>query len=561
MSRFIEFNGQRIDVERQLFEISKAEAEEDLVEFIKQAWHVIEPGAPYVHGWHIDFIAAHLMAITDGVELEDGRLYNRLLVNVPPGTMKSLLCNVMWPAWEWGPRNMPHLRYVCAAHKIENLSARDSRRMRQLITSDWYQERWGDRVKLARDQNEKLNFVNSAQGFRIATAITSLTGIRGDRVIIDDPHSVDSAASEAMRETEVNTFLEAIPTRLTSPIESAIVVIMQRLHEADVSGVILDKQLGYDHIMLPMRYDPIRARPTMLGIEDPRQEEGELLFPARFPMEVVDRDERSMGPYATAGQHQQEPAPRGGEVIKASWWETWIEDGYPPFDYVVASLDTAYTTKQENDFSAFTIWGVFSSDYSPMRPENFVNARGRFKTNADEAARFDEGVRIRDLLDHNPESVPRVMLVGAWQEKLELSALVEKVASSCRKFKVDKLLVEGKASGLSVAQEIRRLHGNEDWGVQIINPGSLDKLARVYSIQHLFSEGMIYAPDRTWADMVIRQCEVFPKGKNDDLVDTVSQALRHLRETGLLVRAPERMAEIDAGRRHVGRSPAPLYPI
>jgi len=561
MPRYITYGDQKIDIDQTLFELDKYEAELDLVTFIKQAWHVIEPGAPYVHGWHIDFIAAHLMAITDGVELEDGRLYNRLLINVPPGTMKSLITNVFWPAWEWGPRNMPHLRYVCAAHKIENLSARDSRRMRQLVTSDWYQKRWGDRVSLARDQNEKLNFVNSSQGFRIATAITSLTGIRGDRVIIDDPHSVDSAASDAMRETEVNTFLEAIPTRLTSPIESAIVVIMQRLHESDVSGVILDKQLGYDHVMLPMRYDPIRARPTMLGIEDPRQEEGELLFPARFPMEVVDRDERSMGPYATAGQHQQEPAPRGGEVIKAAWWETWMEEAWPPIDYVVASLDTAYTTKQENDFSALTVWGVFSGDYSTMRAENFVNARGRFKNNADEASRFDEGVRVRDMLDHSPESVPRVIMMGAWQGKLELSELVHKVAGFCRKFRVDKLLVEGKASGLSVAQEIRRLYGNEDWAVQLINPGSLDKLARVYSIQHLFSEGMIYAPDRTWADMVIRQCEIFPKGKNDDLVDTVSQALRHLRETGLLVRAPERMAEIDAGRRHVGKAPAPLYPI
>ena len=196
MPRFIDYDGQRIDVDAQLFEISKIDCEESLVDFIKQSWHTIEPGAPYTHGWHIDFIAAHLEAITDGVELPDGTPYNRLLINVPPGTMKSLITNVFWPAWEWGPRNMPHLRYVCAAHKIENLSARDSRRMRQLITSEWYQKRWGDRVKLAADQNEKLNFVNSASGFRIATAITSLTGIRGDRVLLDDPHSVDSAASE-----------------------------------------------------------------------------------------------------------------------------------------------------------------------------------------------------------------------------------------------------------------------------------------------------------------------------------------------------------------------------
>ena len=237
------------------------------------------------------------------------------------------------------------------------------------------------------------------------------------------------------------------------------------------------------------------------------------------------------------------------------------ESGYPPMDYIIASIDTAYTTKQENDFSAMTVWGVFSGDIASMRADNYVNSRGKMRSNVEEAARFDEGVRIRDMLDHNPESVPKVMLMGAWQERLELSELVTKVASTCRKFKVDKLLVEGKASGLSVAQELRRLYGAEDWAVQIINPGSLDKLARVYAIQHLFSEGMIYAPDRGWADLVIRQCEVFPKGKHDDLVDTVSMALRHLRETGLLVRAPERMAEIDAGRRHIGTAPAPLYPI
>jgi len=277
---------------------------------------------------------------------------------------------------------------------------------------------------------------------------------------------------------------------------------------------------------------------------------------------VVDRDSKVMGPYATAGQFQQEPTPRGGGVIKGSWWETWMEEGYPPFDYIIASIDTAYTAKTENDPSAMTVWGIFSGDISTMRAEAFISPnRGRRKDVADEAAKFDEGVRIRDMLDANPESVPKVMLMGAWQEHLELSELVAKVASTCRKFKVDKLLVEAKASGLSVAQELRRLYGAEDFAVQLINPGSLDKLARVYSIQHLFSEGMIYAPDRAWADMVIRQCETFPKGKHDDLVDTVSMALRHLRETGLLVRAPERMAEIDAGRRHIGAAPAPLYPI
>ena len=538
----IQIDGKPIDIEAQLLDISRAECEESLAEFIAQAWHVIEPGAPYVHGWHIDFICEHLEAITAGVELDTGP-YNRLLINVPPGTMKSLISNVFWPAWEWGPCNMPHLRYVCAAHKVENLSARDSRRMRELITSEWYQARWGDRVSLARDQNEKLNFQNTAKGFRIATAITSLTGIRGDRVIIDDPHSVDSAASEAQRESEVTTFLEAIPTRLTDPINSAIVVIMQRLHESDVSGVILDKQLGYDHICLPMRYDPDRHCATALGVEDPRTEPGELLFPARFPAAIVDRDERAMGPYATAGQFQQLPTPRGGGVIKVEWWQPWEEPAYPPMDLIVASLDTAYTTKQENDYSALTVWGVFTAD--------------RTVAQASRVAGRDGLVNVERVYQ---EGAPRVMLMAGWQERLELPELVERVASTCRRMRVDRLLIESKAAGLSVSQELRRLYGHEDWAVQLINPGSLDKLARLYSVQHLFSEGMIYAPDRHWADTVIRQCEIFPKGKHDDLVDTVSQALRHLRELGVLSRSAERMADIDEQMRHRGRAPDPLYP-
>ena len=331
----------------------KEAAEKSLVEYIKQAWHVVEPGQPYSHNWHIDLIAEHLEAITDEVTIDDA-YYNRLLINIPPGHMKSLLVNVFWPSWEWGPRNMPHLRYVCTSHS-QNLAIRDSTKMRRLIQSEWYQRRWGDRVTLTGDQNAKTKFENTATGFREAVAFESMTGVRGDRVIIDDPHSVDSAQSDAMRNSVIETFLEAVPSRLNNPSKSAIIVIMQRLHEEDVSGVILDKGLGYDHIMLPMRYEPSRAMPTMLGVEDPRREQGELLFPDRFPEEVVDRDEAVMGPYATAGQFQQSPEPRGGGVIKREWWQVWERESYPPFDYVIASIDTAYTSKKENDPSAMIL--------------------------------------------------------------------------------------------------------------------------------------------------------------------------------------------------------------
>ena len=533
-----------VDVDKQLADLDRADAEDSLAEFIRQSWHVIEPGQPYVHGWHIDFICEHLEAVTDGLVLDNGEYYNRLLINIPPGTMKSLVLNVFWPAWEWGPRNMPHLRYVCAAHKVENLSSRDSRRMRILITSQWYQDRWGDRVSLSRDQNEKLNFVNSAGGFRIATAITSLTGIRGDRVIIDDPHSVDSAASETQREAEVTTFLEAIPSRLNNPISSAIIVIMQRLHEEDISGVILDKDLAYDHIMLPMRYDPGRAAPTMLGIVDPRSHEGELLFPARFPLNIVERDEKAMGSYATAGQFQQSPSPRGGGIIKVDQWQLWEPDAYPPFDYIIASLDTAYTEKTENDPSAMTVWGVFSGGEGVAQATRSVGSSGIM------------GAVERTYTQEHP----KVMLMHAWTERLELHKLVEKVRETANRMRVDKILIENKASGHSVAQEIRRVYGHEDFSVQLIDPKGHDKISRLYSVQHLFEGGLIYAPNRSWADMTINQTANFPKGKHDDLVDTVSMALRHLRDTGSLVLGAEWTADLDQSRLHSGAPPAPLYP-
>ena len=535
-----------VDPKGLLRAIQKRQCELSLAEYIKQAWRVVEPGQPYIHGWHIDFICAHLEAITEEVQFDDGTYYNRLLVNVPPGTMKSLIINVFWPSWEWGPRNMPHMRYVCAAHSQE-LAIRDSVKMRRLVKSEWYQDRWGDRVQLMSDQDAKGKFENSATGSRQATAFEGITGYRGDRVIIDDPHSVDGANSDAKRNTVTQLFKEAVTSRLNNPDKSAIVVVMQRLHEEDVSGVILANSMGYDHIMLPMRYDPARAFPTKLDYADLREEEGELLFPDRFPLEVVERDEKAMGPYATAGQYQQQPEPRGGGIIKDHWWQLWDKKEYPPIEYIVASLDTAYTTKAENDFSALTIWGIFSAS-SETSATRSVDRYGR---------------TIDVTTSYQSSSlgpVPKVMLMYGWQKKLELHELAEEVAQTCSRMHVDRLLIENKAAGHSVAQEIRRLFGNEDFAVQMYDPKTLDKTARLYSIQHIFAEGMVYAPDKDWAEQVIRQCSVFPKGKNDDLVDTVSMSLSHLRNVGMLTRAQERMAELEQAQRFTGNSgDAPLY--
>src|SRR5690554_611877 len=282
--------------------IEREACRRSLATFVREAWHVLEPGQPYIHGWHVDAICEHLEAITYGD-------LNRLLINIPPGTMKSTLTSVFWPAWEWGPKGMPYKRMIGASHE-QGLAVRDTRKMRNLITSPWFQERWP--IALTSDQNQKTFYENDATGWRQACAVASMTGKRGDSVIWDDPHSVEAAMSAAHRETALRVFQETLPTRLNNPDKSAIVIVMQRLHESDVSGFILEDDYGYEHLCLPMEFEPERRCTTSLGFVDPRQEEGELLFPERFSRETVDRDKKMMGSMAVAGQFQQRPAPRGG---------------------------------------------------------------------------------------------------------------------------------------------------------------------------------------------------------------------------------------------------------
>lgn len=510
----------------------KRECEASLTGFIRHAWHVLEPGQPYKHGWHIDALCEHAEAVLDGRIL-------RFLGNVPPGTMKSMIFSVFLNAYAWGPKNMPHLRFLATSHNERN-STRDNLKCRRLIESDWYQGFWGDRVILTGDQNAKTKFENTAAGFRESTPFTSMTGTRADIVILDDPMSVDDALSEKTRDGINITFRESLPTRLNNPDSSAIIVIMQRLHEEDTSGVILSGDYGYEHLCLPMRFDPLRCCETKIGFIDPRTEDGELLFPARFPEWVVDRDEEIMGPIATAGQMQQSPIPRGGSILKREYWQVWdkiaakeqgieVVDGepkYPPFEFVLASADTAYTEKEENDPTGFTIYGVW-----------------------------------RDRQDR-----PKVMLCWAWAKHCELHGkplekkpneskrsfdersmptwgLVEWIAYSCRRFKVDKLLIEAKASGLTVAQEMQRLYREDGWSIELVKPVG-DKVARAHAVEPAFAAGLVYAPDEDWADKVIAQAEVFPKGKHDDLVDSTTQALQWLRRSGLIAHNFEIAAEL-----------------
>jgi predicted phage terminase large subunit-like protein len=517
--------------------------EGDLIEFANYMWPVVEPAIPFVRGWALSAIAEHLQAVTAGE-------IRRLLINVPPGFSKSLLTNVFWPAWEWGPKNRPWYRYVCASYS-NHLTERDNMRCRNIVMSDRYQRLWGNRFRISNEQFTKVKFANDKTGWKLATSTGGIgVGERGDRFVIDDPNNTMMMESEAVRWTTNMWFTEVVPDRLNNPKDSAIVVIQQRLHEEDVSGIALERELGYTHLCVPMEYVPhgfvsgydvdgkIRnfntwdseePQPESIFWQDPRVEENAPAWPERFGPDQIEELKKAKGPYAWAGQYQQSPEIRGGSIIRRDYWKQWEKPKFPEsIEYIIASLDSAYTEKEENDPSALTIWGVFR--------------------------------------DANKN--PKVILLHAWQERLEIHQLVQKVIASCSgdsetgRPPVDRLLIEAKASGLSVSQEIRRIIGfNGQFGIELINPTKQgDKVARAHSVLHLFTDGMIYTPmGYTWCDTVINQAAVFPKGSHDDLVDSMTMALRYLRDFGFALMRDESTFEIEQEFRYRGR-PSALYP-
>ncbi|WP_459459061.1 phage terminase large subunit [Rhizobium sp. No.120] len=288
--------------------------------FIREFWTVLEPKRDLRFGWALRAMCKHLEAVTAG-------RIQFLMMTVPPGMMKSLLM-VFWTAWEWGPCERPDIQVLATSYSQPNV-LRDNIKLRRLIESQKFQTLWP--LKLRDDQNAKGKFENTGNGFSEARPFSSMTGGRGDRVKIDDPHSTETAESDTERATAVRIFREGISDRLNDVTSSAIVIIMQRLHAQDVAAVALDLDIGFVHLNLPMEFEPGNACRTYVGgelfFEDPRIEEGELLFPERFPRAEIERLKKAKGSYAYAGQYQQRPTPRSGGMFQRGDFE--IVDAVP----------------------------------------------------------------------------------------------------------------------------------------------------------------------------------------------------------------------------------------
>ena len=268
--------------------------------FVRNAWHIPEPGVRYMPNWHVDAIAAHLEAIHK-------KEITRLVINMPPGLMKSTTVGVMFPAWEWGPMGAPWLRYFTTSYEA-GWARRDSRKHRDLVLSEWYQSLWPN-VTLTKTAED--NFENSMKGARKAVPFSRLTSGRGNRLIIDDPHSTEGVESDAEREKATRMFRESASSRLNNQETDAIVVVMQRLHPQDLCGVINDLGLPYVKLILPMEYQRSLSVKTPF-FEDPRTEEGELLHPRFMGREKVEEKKVEVGEHAWPTQYQQQARARDG---------------------------------------------------------------------------------------------------------------------------------------------------------------------------------------------------------------------------------------------------------
>lgn len=540
-----------------------------LMHFIRYFWSEVEPGRPFVEGWILDAMCLHLEAVAHG------RL-TRLLITVPPGSMKSLLCSVFFPAWLWGPKDRAHERYLNFSYAA-HLTERDNDRMLQIVKSRRYVELWGPRREKVWDEGRgrhvtvdkgfslrtdgKTKPSTDRTGWKFATSVGGVgTGERGDGVILDDPHSIKDDNSEVVRPETVRWFKEAMGNRLNDMDRSWIIAIMQRSHEADVAGTILDEKMEYCHLNVAMEFEADNACVTYDddGRElwrDPRTTDGELMWPERFNPRAIKKI-KAAGEHAWVTQYQQRPEPRGGGIIKRADWRPYTpkriggREVWPEFHYKIASVDPAFTEKTENDPCGFSIWGVFT-DNQGSHCALLCNAWRKWLTLRGRARSKRAHESWADYFDETNHQ---------W-------GLTQWVQYECTRHRVDELLIEAKASGHDLYNEMVRLSKFNAWAPVLVDPKNLDKVARAVRVQPTYEQGLIYAiPGKAYAKLAIDELAVLPRGRYDDIADTATQAIWRLRKGGFLVHAEEiairqELEAKRAGEKGQKRRQAAIYPV
>jgi len=453
--------------------IDAEKARRSLKEFIRQAWHVHHPQSAFVDNWHIGVIAEHLEAVSKGQ-------IKRLIINIPPRFLKSFIVSVYWPAWEW--IDNPHLQYIASA-AANDVVLRDARHHREVCTSDWYQKSFLPEWKFDTNQDAKGYFVNSAGGARLSRSTGQrIQGMGARRIIIDDPIDAGDAFSDKKQLIEhVRFFDTKLSTRLNDPDNDPIVLIMQRLHQRDLAGHLLE-QGGWELVCLPNEFDGIR-RTTVLGAYDPRKEKGELLFPKRLSREGTERKKIQLGLSAYTGQFQQQPSPAGGMIFKESTFQYWLPDKLPEMDYVIGSWDCTFgSTTSDADFVVGQTWGACGAKRYLLHPQE--------------------------------------------KRRMTVPDMVEAIKEQVRKWpNLRAVIIENKAKGKEVIDALsREIPGLIGW-----NPTGQSKQGRAYAVTPLFEAGQIFFPHPEYYGWVRDDFKpeilTFPAARHDDQVDAMTMAL------------------------------------
>jgi len=434
-------------------------------------------------------ICRHLEAVTafvlggDFLELlaDPDDAFRNLIVNVPPGTSKSSIVSVLWPAWIWTRR--PDAKFIGSSYSA-TLSRRDALRSRLLVESDWYRERWGDLRPL--DDSTPwtaTHYVNRRGGGRLSTSVGGqVLGFHADFQIVDDPVKPLDASGDAATTTALAECLEwwnvTMSTRQTDPEKTARVIIMQRLHAADLAGEMV-KTGEYEHLRLPMRYEAAHPCRTKVG-GDWRTEDGDLLVPDRYPEDAVRTLEIALGPMGAAAQLQQRPVPAAGAVFQKGWTlRRWRE--LPSSIYLIQSWDCRFKEEASSgDWVVGQVWGLRGADFF--------------------------------LVDQ---------LRGRWGYVETVAAIRE----LSRKWPAARLkLIENKANGPAVVSALKR----EIPGLLLVEPEG-GKLARANAVSGLWEAGNVLLPDEApWLSDFVAELIAFPKAAHDDQVDAMTQALLRL---------------------------------
>ena len=463
----------RLEKERRAAEKARV----SLADFTRQAWQVLEPETPLTWNWHIDAMADHLQAVSSGQ-------IRKLLCNVPPGHMKSLMFCVFWPAWQW--IGSPHWRMLFASYSA-HLSTRDTLKMRNLIASGWYQRNFGDSFQLTKANEDKV--YNDRTGFRIATSVGGVgTGERVHCVVNDDLVRANDDESEAKLEAALK-HMKAMATRGVNPATFAQVLIMQRIAENDPAGFAIDTG-GWEKLILPAEYDADRHCTTSIGFSDPRGPGGELegqslLWPGLFPQHVIDELKTTLGSKDSAAQLQQLPSPPGGGTFKAE--NITIVDALPLGTTGARGWDLASTTPEENPHCDWTAGVKIERDHI-----------GRFYISDVQRDRL--GPLGVELLVHQTAQLDgKGVAISGPQDPGQA----------------------GKSQGRSF---VSMLAG---WDVEF-TPETGDKRVRAKAIAAQIEAGNVCLLRGEWNKAFLDELKAFPYGAHDDQVDALSRAFHRL---------------------------------